>query len=56
MATVKRFEDLEIWQLSKQLCNLIGKIVDEGKFLNNFRIIGQIGGSSDSIVIICRRF
>jgi predicted secreted protein len=42
MATVKHFENLEIWKLSRELCNLIGKIIDEGKFQNNFRIIGQI--------------
>lgn len=50
MATVKRFEELEIWQLSRQLCNLIGAIIDNGNFQNNFRIIGQIEGSSGSIM------
>jgi four helix bundle protein len=50
MATVKHFEDLEIWKLSRALCNLIGKIIDEGKFQNNFRIIVQIEGSSGSIM------
>lgn len=32
MATVQQFEELEIWQLSRQLCNVIGKIIDEGNF------------------------
>ncbi|MBN8835752.1 MAG: four helix bundle protein [Sphingobacteriia bacterium] len=50
MATVQKFEDLEVWQLSRQLCNLIGKIIDEGNFQNNYRIIGQIEGSSGSIM------
>ena len=50
MATVKHFEDLEIWKLSRELCNLVGKIIDEGKFQNNYRIIGQIEGSSGSII------
>ena len=50
MATVKHFEDLEIWKLSRELCNLVGKIIDEGKFQNNYRIIGQIEGSSGSIM------
>lgn len=50
MATVKRFEELEIWQLSRKLCNLTGTIIDNGNFQNNFRIIGQIEGSSGSIM------
>jgi len=50
MATVKHFEDLEIWKLSRELCKHVGKIIDEGKFQNNFRIIGQIEGSSGSIM------
>ena len=28
MATVKQFEDLEIWKLSRVLCNDINKIVE----------------------------
>jgi four helix bundle protein len=50
MATVKHFEDLEIWKLSRELCNRVGKIIGEKKFQNNFRIIGQIEGSSGSIM------
>jgi hypothetical protein len=32
MATIKHFENLEIWKLSRELCNLIGKIIDDGSF------------------------
>jgi four helix bundle protein len=50
MATVKHFEDLEVWKLSRELCNVVGEIIDKGNFQNNFRIIGQIEGSSGSIM------
>ena len=50
MATIKRFEDLDMWKVSRELCSKIGEIVDKGDFKNNFRIIGQIEGSSGSIM------
>ena len=50
MATIKRFEDLDMWKVSRELCSEIGKIVDKGEFKNNYRIIGQIEGSSGSIM------
>ncbi len=50
MATVKRFEDLDVWKVSRDLCNKVGVVIDKGKFQNNFRIIGQIEGSSGSIM------
>ena len=50
MATIKRFEDLEMWMVSRDLCSKIGKIFDNGTFKNNYRIIGQIEGASGSIM------
>lgn len=50
MATIKRFEELDMWKLSRELCNKIGDIIDNGKFKKNFRIIDQIEGSSGSIM------
>jgi four helix bundle protein len=50
MATIKKFEELDMWKLSRELCNKIGGIIDKGDFKNNFRIIGQIEGSSGSIM------
>ena len=38
MATIKRFEDLDMWKVSRELCSKIGEIVDKGDFKNNFRI------------------
>ena len=45
MATVKRFEDLKVWQLARDLCNKIGTKIDKHGFNKNFRLIHQIEGS-----------
>ena len=50
MATIKRFEDLDSWQVSRELCNKIGDLIDKDSFKKNFRLIGQIEGSSGSIM------
>ena len=50
MATIKRFEDLDSWKVSRELCNKIGDIIDNNSFKKNFRLIGQIEGSSGSIM------
>ncbi len=47
MATIKRFEDLDAWKLSRELCGKIGIVIDSGMFVKNYRLIGQIEGSSD---------
>jgi len=44
MATIKKFEDVEAWQISRQLCNDIGTLIDNGLFKHNYRLIGQIEG------------
>ena len=50
MATINRFEDLDVWNVSRDLCGKIGELIDNGCFKNNFRLIGQIEGSSGSIM------
>ena len=50
MATIKRFEDLDAWKVSRELCNKIGSLIDSEAFKKNFRLIGQVEGSSGSIM------
>lgn len=50
MATIKRFEDIEAWKSASQLCNIIGRHIDAGKFKKNYRLIDQMEGSSGSIM------
>ncbi len=50
MATIKRFEDLEMWKLSRMLCENVGDLSDKQKLEKNFQLIGQIEGSSGSVM------
>lgn len=50
MASIKRFEDMEAWKLSRKLCLLLGKLIDNGVFKTNYRLTNQIEGSSGSIM------
>ncbi len=50
MATIKHFEDVEAWKLSRELSDKIGTLIDNGLFKKNYRLIGQIEGSSGSIM------
>jgi len=50
MATIKKFEDLEVWQEARRLYNEI-LIISESKGLkNDFRLKDQIKDSSGSVM------
>ena len=50
MATVNRFEDLDIWKLSREICKEIHTIISRKPFSNDFNLINQIKRSSGSIM------
>ena len=50
MATIKRFEDLEVWQKARELCNLIYPITLKDSFSRDFKLRDQINGSSGSVM------
>ncbi|WP_294226202.1 four helix bundle protein [uncultured Chryseobacterium sp.] len=50
MATINKFEDLEIWQLARELCREIYRIIGHTNLKNNFKLSNQIDGSSGSIM------
>lgn len=50
MATVNRFEDLEIWKLSRALCKDIYEIIESTNLKNNFKLCNQIDSSSGSVM------
>ncbi len=50
MATIKRFEDLEIWKLSRQLSKEICRIANREVFRNDYRLKMQMKGSSGSVM------
>ncbi len=50
MATVKKFEDLDIWQLSREQANVLWKLYTEGTFSKDFELRNQISKSSGSVM------
>ena len=50
MSTIQRFEEIISWQEARKLNIIIGKLIDSGRFKNNFRLINQIEGSAGSIM------
>ena len=50
MATIKRFEDLEIWQHARELSKFINGLIERDKFKYNFSLKDQISRSSGSIM------
>ena len=50
MATIKEFEDLEIWKLSRILCNDILKLASNSELSSDYKLFNQLNGSSGSIM------
>tara|TARA_R110000765_G_scaffold352596_2_gene442502 strand:+ start:892 stop:1104 length:213 start_codon:yes stop_codon:yes gene_type:complete len=50
VATVLRFEDLEVWQNSRELSKLVIGLVQRTDLKSNFKLRNQIMASSGSIM------
>jgi four helix bundle protein len=50
MAAIRSFEEIESWKKAREICKQLGVFIDKDKFQKNFRLIGQIEGSSGSIM------
>jgi len=50
MATINRFEDLEIWKEARRLANEINLIATETELKNDYRFKDQIKASSGSVM------
>ena len=50
MATVKKFEELEIWHLSRQQCNDFDKMIEETALVKNYELRNQMDASSGSVM------
>lgn len=50
MATIQNFEDLEIWKLSRDICNEIYMIINTTPLEKDYKLKEQINGSSGSIM------
>lgn len=50
MATIKRFEDLEIWQLARQLNKLLFALTEKGEFTKDFKFKYQLRDAGGSVI------
>lgn len=50
MATIKQFEDLEIWKLARTLCQDIFDIGNSSDLKNDYKLYNQINASSGSMM------
>jgi len=50
MATVQRFEDLKVWQLSRSLAQAIYELTNAGSFSKDFELKNQLSRSSGSVM------
>lgn len=48
MATVQRFEDLEVWKKSREICKYVYQLTEKGLFSKDFSLKDQIRRSSGS--------
>ncbi len=51
MAIIKSFEEIGSWKKAREVCKIIGEMIDAGKFRRIYRLIDQMKGSSDSIMV-----
>ncbi len=50
MGTIRKFEDLEIWQSSRELCQMIYYFIKYEQFSNDFKLVNQVNASSGSVM------
>ncbi|MEO1263268.1 MAG: four helix bundle protein [Bacteroidota bacterium] len=50
MASIKRFEDIEAWQLARQLSNNIYQLTGKGTFVKDFGLKNQIRNAAGSVM------
>lgn len=50
MARIDKFEDLEVWQRARKICNFVEELFQTTEIKKNFRLLNQMEGSSGSIM------
>ena len=50
MATIQKFEDLEVWKKAREICKLIALFTQKEHFSKNFSLKDQIKRSSGSVM------
>lgn len=47
---IEKSEDLEIWKEARELCKFVRSLTKKPEFSKDFKLVGQISGSSGSIM------
>ena len=50
MATIQRFEDLEVWKKAREICKYISQLTQKDQFSRDFSLKDQIKRSSGSVM------
>ncbi len=50
MATIRRFEDMEIWRLAREVCADVWQIILNTPLQKDYKLREQINGSSGSVM------
>lgn len=50
MATIKRFEDLEVWQKAREICKCVFELTNKLSFSKDYSLKDQIKRSSGSVM------
>ncbi len=50
MASIKKFEDLEVWKDARMLCRMIFKLINKPEFKSDRGLSNQINRSSGSVM------
>ena len=50
MAKIEKFEDLEIWQLAREICNEVWDIIQNTSLQKDYNLREQINGASGSVM------
>lgn len=48
MATIKRFEEMEVWQIARELCKKVYQLSTKGIFAKDFGLRNQINDAAGS--------
>ena len=48
MAGIESFEELQVWQIARDLCRSVKKLTSKGPFLRDFKFLAQITSAAGS--------